>query len=110
MGSKREHAEVETPGPSSNGANKRRKQWKNKPAPVDDGSSGPPGQSLNELKKRARDIQRLFSKADSNMRVDVQRNMERELAHIKTKIEDLDRKKRRSDMIGKYHHVRFYGM
>ncbi|CAN8097062.1 unnamed protein product [Discula destructiva] len=107
MGSKREYAEVEAPGPSRDGAFKRRKQYKNRPAQGNDGSSGPASQSLNEIKKRARDIQRRFSKAD-NMPADIQRNLERELAHCKTQIEDLERKKRRSDMIGKYHHVRFY--
>lgn len=109
MSSKREYAQVEAPGPAHDGGNKRRKQYKNRPAPGNDGSSGPSGQSLNEIKKRARDIQRRFQKAD-NMPADIQRNLERELAQCQRQIEDLGRKKRRSDMIGKYHHVRFYGM
>lgn len=107
MGSKREYAQVEASASLHDGGNKRRKQYKNRPA--NDGSSGTSGQSLNEIKKRARDIQRRFQKAD-NIPADIQRNLERELAQCQRQIEDLGRKKRRSDMIGKYHHVRFYGM
>ncbi|KAJ4391591.1 hypothetical protein N0V93_005210 [Gnomoniopsis smithogilvyi] len=108
MGSKRAHSEVEAPGPSRDGGYKKRKQFKNnRPTTRSDGTSAPLGQSLNEVKKRARDIQRRFAKAD-NMPADIQRNLERELAHCKRQIEDIEHKKQRSEMIGKYHHVRFF--
>lgn len=110
MGSKRAYSEVEAPGPSRDGGFKKRKQFKNnRSSSRNDGSSAPSGQSLNEVKKRARDIQRRFAKAD-NMPADIQRNLERELAHCKRQIEDMEHKKQRSEMIGKYHHVRFFGM
>lgn len=110
MGSKRAYSEVEAPGTSRDGGYKKRKQFKTTRATSrNDGNSAAPAQSLNEVKKRARDIQRRFAKTDK-MPADIQRNLERELAHCKRQIEDLAHKKKRSDMIGKYHHVRFFGM
>lgn len=112
MVSKRAHSQIEAPEPSRDGAYKRRKLFKNNSRPTSrsNGNGAPPsGQSLNEVKKRARDIQRRFAKAD-NMPADIQRNLERELAHCKKQIEDMEHKKQRSEMIGKYHHVRFFGM
>lgn len=106
MGSKRPYAEVDTSTLARDPASKKRKQFKNhKPK---DGGSAPLGQSLNEVKKRARDIERRFAKGDQ-LPADVQRNLERELAHCKRQIEDLQHKKKRNEMISKYHKVRFFG-
>lgn len=108
MGSKRPHTEVEASLSPHDASHKKRKQFKNN-KPNNDGSNAPPGQSLNEVKKRARDIERRFAKGDE-LPADVQRNLERELAHCKRQIEDLQYKKKRSEMISKYHKVRFFGM
>lgn len=107
MSSKRSFSEVDAQ-PSANGAsNKKRKQFKShKPR---DNTDAPVGQSLNEIKKRARDIERRFARGDQ-LPADVQRNLERELAHCKSQVEDLQHKKKRNEMISKYHKVRFFGM
>lgn len=106
MGSKRPYTEVEPPASLRDPASKKRKQSKNhKPK---NGSGAALGQSLNEIKKRARDIERRFAKGDQ-LPADVQRNLERELAHCKGQIEDLQHKKKRNEMISKYHKVRFFG-
>lgn len=109
MGSKRAYSEVEAPESLRDGGYKKRRQFKTpRSTGRNDGSRASSGPSLNEVKKRARDIQRRFRKAD-NMPADIQRNLERELAHCQRSIQDLQHKKKRSEMIGKYHHVRFFG-
>lgn len=106
MSSKRSYSEVEAQASSHDAANKKRKQFKShKPR---DNNSTAPGQSLNDVKKRARDIERRFARGDQ-LPADVQRNLERELVHCKRQIEDLQHKKKRSEMISKYHKVRFFG-
>lgn len=65
--------------------------------------------NLNQLKKRTRNIERLFKKAENlpaNKRVD----LERELAHYKQKIVEAEDEKKTKKMITKYHMVRFFGM
>lgn len=108
MSSKRPHTEVEASSSTREASHKKRKQFNNNHKPNNDGGSAPPGQSLNEIKKRARDIERRFAKGDE-LPADVQRNLERELAHCKRQVEDLQYKKKRSEMISKYHKVRFFG-
>lgn len=107
MSSKRSYAEVDAQASTNGPPNKKRKQIQshNKPR---DSTSAPAGQSLNEIKKRARDIERRFARGDQ-LPADVQRNLERELAHCKTQIDDLQHKKKRNEMISKYHKVRFFG-
>lgn len=106
MSSKRSHSEVEAQASTNGAANKKRKQFKShKPR---ENTSAPPGQSFHEIKKRARDIERRFARGDQ-LPADVQRNLERELAHCKRQIEDLQHKKKRNEMISKYHKVRFFG-
>lgn len=110
MSSKRAFAEVEPSGaPRDAGANKKRKAFNNTHyRTVKDGRHGAAsGQTLNEVKKRARDIERRFAKGE--LPADVQRNLERELAHCRRQIEELTHKKKRSDMISRYHKVRFFG-
>lgn len=106
MGSKRFHAEVEASSSTREAASKKRKSFHhNRPK---DGSSAPAGQSLSEIKKRARDIERRFARG-GDIPSDVQRNLEKELAHCKRQIEDLKYKKKRNEMISRYHKVRFFG-
>lgn len=112
MGSKRSYAEVEASGSSRDGAHKKRKPFNSHYKSSREGNNGNGTaniQSLNEIKKRARDIERRFARG-VDMPSDVQRNLELELAHCKKQIEDLQHKKKRNDMISRYHKVRFFGM
>lgn len=106
MGPKRPYNDADASTSARGPASKKRKQFKtNNPK---DGGGAPQGQSLNEAKKRARDIERQFARG-KQLPADVQRNLERELAHCKTQIEELQHKKKRNEMISKYHKIRFFG-
>ncbi|RYP69239.1 hypothetical protein DL771_006207 [Monosporascus sp. 5C6A] len=63
--------------------------------------------NVNWLKKRARTIERRF-RAGQNLPANVQNDMERELAHHKQKISEIEDEKHRKSMIKKYHMVRFF--
>ncbi|RYP36827.1 hypothetical protein DL767_003217 [Monosporascus sp. MG133] len=63
--------------------------------------------NVNWLKKRARTIERRF-RAGQNLPANVQNDMERELAHHKQKISEVEDEKHRKSMIKKYHMVRFF--
>ncbi|KAH7329164.1 hypothetical protein B0I35DRAFT_37772 [Stachybotrys elegans] len=81
-------------------ASKRRKSgtnWKHKP------SEG----SYNHSKKRVRTIERLF-KRNTDLPADVRNDLERELAALRTTVDDKSFQKHRSAMISKYHMVRFF--
>ena len=108
MGSKRPFSDVDGSIPQKDAVNKKRKQQFKSHYRSND--SGPPklGQSLNEVKKRARNIERRFAKGD-NLPADVQQRLERELVQCKRQISDLQHKKKRQEMISKYHKVRFFG-
>lgn len=67
-------------------------------------------ENINWVKKRARTIERLFQRDNAKLPANVQKDLERELAAHKQRIDDEKFRKRRSDMIGKYHMVRFFGM
>ncbi|PKS06811.1 hypothetical protein jhhlp_006886 [Lomentospora prolificans] len=63
--------------------------------------------SINALKKRVRTIERLFNKNDDipgHIRVE----LERELSAHKASIAEITYRKKRSEMIKKYHMVRFF--
>lgn len=64
--------------------------------------------SVNALKKRVRTIERRF-KNGSTLPPDVTAELQRELATNKAMIVESTLKKKRSDMISKYHMVRFFG-
>lgn len=66
--------------------------------------------SLAAIKKRARAIERLLSRDTSNIPANKQNELERELAAHQQRIKDAQHKKQRSQMISKYHMVRFFGM
>lgn len=65
--------------------------------------------STNAIKKRKRDLRRLLEHAEklpANIRI----SHERELASCDTELETAKEMARRSQMIKKYHMVRFFGM
>lgn len=64
--------------------------------------------SVNALKKRVRTIERRF-KNGSTLPPDVMAELQRELATNKAMIVESTLKKKRSEMISKYHMVRFFG-
>ncbi|KAF3769857.1 hypothetical protein M406DRAFT_343886 [Cryphonectria parasitica EP155] len=111
MGSKRSYAEVEASATTRGAAANKRKPFNHQHSRPRDynssSSNAPQNQSLNEIKKRARDIERWFARG-GDMPSDVQRNLELELAHCKRQVEDLQHKKKRNEMISKYHKVRFF--
>ncbi|KAJ9154920.1 hypothetical protein NKR23_g2347 [Pleurostoma richardsiae] len=66
------------------------------------------GESINWVKKRARTLERLLSRATDNIPADKQREMERELAAHRKRIQENEHGRERSNMIKKYHMVRFF--
>lgn len=64
--------------------------------------------SINALKKRVRTIERLFNKG-SDVPGNTKVELERELAAHKATIMEITYRKKRSEMIKKYHMVRFFG-
>ncbi|KAK7740550.1 rRNA-processing protein efg1 [Cytospora paraplurivora] len=103
MGAKRPFSEEESQ--QNEAFKKRRQQAKTHYKPSND--SGPSDkQSLNDIKKRARNIERRFAKG--GLPADVQQKLERELVQCKRQIGDLQHKKKRAEMISKYHQVRFF--
>lgn len=108
MGFKRPHSDVDGGSSRHNGPNKKTKPHFQSHKPASNGNSTQLGVSLHEVKRRARNIERRFAKGD-DLPADVQQKLERELAQCKAQIEDILHKKKRSDMISKYHKVRFFG-
>jgi hypothetical protein len=112
MGNKRPHADAEPSGQHYENPDRKRLRTGNttnnrphrpKPAVVD-------LDSINAIKKRARAIERLLARDNLKLPSHKQRDLERELAAHKQRIEDARSKKDRSKMIQKYHMVRFFGM
>lgn len=109
MGNKRSHADSEPSGQHHENPDRKRlrtgsnRPHRPKPAVVD-------LDSLNAIKKRARAIERLLARDNVKLPSHKQRDLERELAAHKQRIEDARAKKDRSKMIQKYHMVRFFGM
>ena len=64
--------------------------------------------SVNELKKRIRDVKRLLNKTD--LPADARIVQERALSGYEKELEDELKRRDRSKMIKKYHFVRFLGM
>lgn len=67
-----------------------------------------PHPSVNELKRRIRDVKRLLAKPD--LSADKRVIQERALAGYEKELADEERRRERSRMIKKYHFVRFLGM
>lgn len=66
-------------------------------------------ESVNWMKRRARTIERRFRKEHDDIPADVQVELERELAALRNRVAEEEHRKRRRDMITKYHMVRFFG-
>lgn len=64
--------------------------------------------SVNELKKRIRDVKRLLDRVD--LPADARIVQERALAGYQKDLEEEMTRRKRSEMIKKYHFVRFLGM
>ncbi|KAL5594560.1 hypothetical protein BROUX41_001485 [Berkeleyomyces rouxiae] len=75
-------------------------KWKGKTHKAKEGT-------LNGMKKRARTIDRQF-KRGVDMPATVRNDLERELRSLKTSIAAIENKRNRSQMIKKYHMVRFF--
>ncbi len=109
MGNKRPHPDSEPSGQHFEDPGRKRLRTANnrphrpRPAPVD-------LDSLGAIKKRARNIERLLARDNLKLPSHKQRDLERELAAHKGRIEDAHAKKDRGKMIQKYHMVRFFGM
>ncbi|TLD13648.1 uncharacterized protein PgNI_04643 [Pyricularia grisea] len=107
MGIKRPHASVDDIHPDrasrieGGPAQKKYKQARKSQVDADG--------SLAAVKKRARNIERTLSRQGaSEMPPNVRAELEREMSALKYRIESLQEKKHRSQMIGKYHMVRFF--
>ncbi|KAI7787927.1 rrna-processing protein efg1 [Diaporthe eres] len=107
MGSKRPHSDVDGASSRHNAPNKRTKQHFQSHKPATHGNSTQLGVSLHEVKRRARNIERRFAKGD-DLPADVKQKLDRELVQCKAQIDEITHKKRRHDMISKYHRVRFF--
>ncbi|KAG6365177.1 hypothetical protein INS49_006785 [Diaporthe citri] len=107
MGSKRPHSDVDGASSRHNAPNKRTKHHFQSHKPATHGNSTQLGVSLHEVKRRARNIERRFAKGD-DLPADVKQKLERELVQCKAQIDEITHKKRRQDMISKYHRVRFF--
>lgn len=64
--------------------------------------------SVNELKKRIRDVKRLLNRVD--LPADLRVVQERALSGYENDLEEETNRRKRSDMIKRYHFVRFLGM
>lgn len=69
----------------------------------------PKAHPINPLKSRIRSLQRLLEH-NENLPADVRISHERELASCKWELQEAERERRKKEMIGRYHMVRFFGM
>lgn len=101
MGTKRQIDEVDSQGASGGhaAAGKRHKSYVGRKRPAQEDSGA---------KKRIRAIKRSLRR-NLDMPANVRIELERELASQKQILEDKAYKRKRSAMISKYHHVRFFG-
>lgn len=67
----------------------------------------PSNHAINPLKARIRSIKRLLEHKE-NLPADVRLNHERELASCTWQLEEAERERKKSEMIGRYHMVRFF--
>jgi hypothetical protein len=66
--------------------------------------------SANELKTKIRDVKRLLNHSDKDMPADMRIEKERELKGYQRDLEEVESRKKKSEMISKYHFVRFLGI
>ncbi len=72
-------------------------------------TDSPSSLSVNRLKTKIRDLTRLLRRPD-HLPADVLVVQERALAGYQHALEGIEREKRKKEMIGKYHMVRFFGL
>ena len=105
MGTKRPHHHDSMPEPASqrtpNHPSKRRK-------PNDFAPRGVKSASVNQLKSKIRDLTRALEHSD-HLPAGVRIEKERALAGYKQDVEKIHEDKRKSELIKKYHMVRFFG-
>ncbi|KAL8370267.1 hypothetical protein RB595_000582 [Gaeumannomyces hyphopodioides] len=106
MGTKRPYSSVDGQGGSyhKHGPSKKKPKQGKKNLGAEDAS-------INAMKTRARTIQRRLQKQPGDekpMPANVQKDLERELVALKQRIQEAQEKRLRSNMIGKYHMVRFF--
>lgn len=109
MGPKRSYSEVDASdrGRGAAAPNRSGPARKKQRRPAVDNTAKE--ESINWVKKRARDIQRRFQSHSDSIPVNQQKALERELASLQARIADFEVKKERSNMIRKYHMIRFFG-
>jgi hypothetical protein len=71
-------------------------------------STGDKGLSINDLKRRIRDVKRLLTRAE-NLSPEARIVQERALKGYERELEQEQARRQRSEMIRKYHFVRFLG-
>lgn len=106
MSSKRSFSEVDSDAPAeeapnSYSSNPKKRKFEKK-------GKGGKGDSINALKKRVRTIERRF-KREETLPPNVMAELQRELATHKAVIAEAALRKKRGEMISKYHMVRFFG-
>ncbi|KAI1437741.1 hypothetical protein GGR50DRAFT_643979 [Xylaria sp. CBS 124048] len=84
--------------PSYQGSKHKRKKGPSQEKPT----------SVNWLKKRARTIERRLNREDISLPANVKHDLEKELDHHRQKLEHIADSRQRSNMIKKYHMVRFF--
>lgn len=92
-----------TPKRRHNNNNTTQKQPSNK------NSTGDKGLSINDLKRRIRDVKRLLTRAE-NLSPEARIVQERALKGYERDLEQEQARRQRSEMIRKYHFVRFLGL
>lgn len=76
--------------------------------PTNKNSTGDKGLSINDLKRRIRDVKRLLARAE-NLSPEARIVQERALKGYERDLEQEQARRQRSEMIRKYHFVRFLG-
>lgn len=98
------------PALASSSAPARRK--KSKPNPFTTGTPRPKQHTVNTIKTRIRDLTRQLARAETegarDFPADVKIGKERELATLRHELAGEQKEVRRSEMIGRYHMVRFF--
>ena len=80
-----------------------------RPNPSERASQHPHNLSLNRLKGKIRDLTRMLGRSE-RLPADVRVEKERALAGYRLDLSMAQEEKRKKDLIGKYHMVRFFGI
>src|SRR2546430_2299778 len=85
----------------------RQKRKRHRSGPYPSKHARPKKYAVNPLKSRIRDLERQLSRAE-RLPADLRVAKERELAALQYELADTEREKNRSEMVKKYHMVRFF--